>query len=75
MRKNEIERIKRQLLEHAYAGSYGGSIDLGKVNGIIDGSVIEITKLQDKHDSLKKEVERLTTELKKHIDENDGFWG
>ena len=59
MRKREIESIKRQLLEYAYAGSYGGSIDLMRVNKIIDGAIIEITNLQNK-------VEKLTEELKKY---------
>lgn len=75
MRKREIEAIKRQLIEYAYAGSYGGAIDLVKVNNIIDGSIIEITKLQDKNDELNKEVDRLKNELRKHIDAKDGFWG
>lgn len=42
-----IEAIKRQLIEYNYAGSYGGSIDLMRVNNIIDGALIEITKLQN----------------------------
>lgn len=75
MRKREIEAIKRQLLEYAYAGSYGGAIDLAKVNNIIDGAIVEITKLQDQKEALHSENERLKNELKKHIDVNDGFWG
>lgn len=59
MRTREIEAIKRQLLEYSYAGSYGGSIDLMRVNKIIDGAIIEITKLQN-------QVEKLNEEIKKY---------
>lgn len=56
--KHEIEALKRQLLEHDYAGGYGGSIDLMKVNNIIDGALVEILKLQAENELLKKEVQK-----------------
>lgn len=61
IRRREIEAIKRQLLEYTYAGSYGGSIDLVKVNNIIDGAIIEITKLQEENDKLKAEIKSYNT--------------
>jgi len=61
IRRREIEAIKRQLLEYTYAGSYGGSIDLVKVNNIIDGAIIEITKLQEEVDRLKAEIKSYNT--------------
>ena len=48
-----IEGIKRQLIEHAYAGSYGGAIDLTAVNNLLDGAVLEITKLQKRIEELE----------------------
>lgn len=51
----KIEGIKRQLIEHAYAGAYGGSIDLTAVNNLLDGAVLEITKLQKKIEEFEKE--------------------
>jgi hypothetical protein len=51
--KREIEAIKRQLIEYNYAGSYGGSINLMKVNNIIDGLLIEVTKLDKENTDLK----------------------
>jgi len=59
-KKHEIEAIKRQLLEHDYAGSYGGSINLMQVNNMLDGCMIEILKLQLENETLKKEVNKLT---------------
>jgi hypothetical protein len=41
-----IEGIKRQLIEHSYSGSYGGAIDLIAISNLLDGCVLEITKLQ-----------------------------
>ena len=54
----KIEDVQRQLLEHSYAGAYGGSIDLTAVNNLMGGAVLEITKLQ-------KKVEHLESEKKK----------
>ncbi len=51
--KREIEAIKRQLIEYNYAGSYGGSINLMQVNNIIDGLLIEVTKLDKENTDLK----------------------
>ena len=42
----KIEDVLRQLLEHSYAGAYGGSIDLTAINNLMGGAVLEITKLQ-----------------------------
>ncbi len=58
-KKGEIESIKRQLLEHDYAGSYGGSINLMQVNNMLDGCMIEILKLQLENETLKKEINKL----------------
>jgi pantothenate kinase len=54
--KRKIEAIKRQLIEYNYAGSYGGSINLMEVNNIIDGLLIEVTKLDREIQDLKKEL-------------------
>jgi hypothetical protein len=51
----KIEAIKRQLLEHSYAGSYGGSINLAAVNNMLDGCIVEITKLQRRVEELEAE--------------------
>jgi len=61
-KNREIEAVKRQLLEYAYAGSYGGSIDLLQVNRLIEGAVVEIIKLQKENESLKAQ---LKTDTKK----------
>jgi hypothetical protein len=57
--KHKIEQLKRQLLEHDYAGGYGGSIDLMKVNNIIDGAIVEILKLQKENEVLAAELRKL----------------
>lgn len=62
-KKFEIEGIKRQLLEYNYAGSYGGAIDLMKVNNIIDGAVVEILKLQSENELLKQELNKANGRL------------
>ena len=62
--KHKIEAIKRQLLEYDYAGSYGGAIDLMKVNNTIDGAIVEILKLQKENEILSQELNRLMTEKK-----------
>jgi hypothetical protein len=54
--KRQIEAVKRQLIEYNYAGSYGGSINLMQVNNIIDGMIIEITKMDKEILNLKKEI-------------------
>lgn len=51
--KQEIEGIKRQLIEYNYAGSYGGAINLMQVNNTIDGLLIEVTKLDKENAALK----------------------
>jgi len=53
-----IELIKRQLLEHDYAGSYGGSINLMKVNNLFDSALIEIVKLQKENEDLKQALKK-----------------
>jgi hypothetical protein len=60
-KKFEIETLKRQLLEYSYSGSYGGAIDLMKVNNLLDGALIEILKLQDEVDVLKAEIVKMNT--------------
>lgn len=60
MKKREIEAVKRQLIEYDYAGSYGGAINLMQVNNLIDGSVVEIVKLQIENDGLKAELKKFT---------------
>jgi hypothetical protein len=57
--KKRIEKIKRQLIEYNYAGSYGGSINLMEVNNIIDGLLIEVTKLEREMVDLKNKVDEL----------------
>jgi hypothetical protein len=57
--KKRIEKIKRQLIEYNYAGSYGGSINLMEVNNIIDGLLSEVTKLEKEMNELKNKVKSL----------------
>lgn len=64
-KKFEIESLKRQLLEYSYSGSYGGAIDLMKVNNLLDGALIEILKLQDEVDVLKAEVVKMNKAAEK----------
>ena len=52
--KKKIEGIKRQLIEYNYAGNYGGAIPLMEVNNIIDGMIIEITKMDKEIADLKE---------------------
>lgn len=52
--KRKIEAIKRQLIEYNYAGNYGGAIPLMEVNNIIDGLIIEVTKMDKEIASLKE---------------------
>lgn len=49
----KIEAVKRKLIEYDYAGSYGGSLNLMEINNIIDGFIIEMTKLHKENDQLK----------------------
>jgi len=44
----KIEAVQRQVLEHSYAGAYGGSIDLAAITNLMGGAVLEITKLQNR---------------------------
>lgn len=48
-----ITETKRKLIEHNYAGGYGGSLNLMQINNIIDGALIEITKLQKEIEEIK----------------------
>lgn len=57
--KRRIEAVKRQLIEYNYAGSYGGSINLMEVNNIIDGLLVEMTKIVKENENLKAEVKML----------------
>jgi len=49
----KIEAVQRQLLEHSYAGAYGGAIDLTAVINLLGGAVLEITKLQKRIEELE----------------------
>ena len=60
--KKRIGAIKRQLIEYNYAGSYGGSINLMEVNNIIDGLLIEVTKLDKENKEMKARFERIIKE-------------
>ena len=55
--KRKIESIKRQLIEYNYAGNYGGAIPLMEVNNVIDGMIIEITKMDKEIIALKQALE------------------
>ena len=66
-----IEGIKRQLLEHSYAGAYGGTIDLTAVNNLLDGAVLEISQLQKRFEELN-EVAIENAKLQKKIEEIEG---
>ena len=59
--KRKIQAIKRQLIEYNYAGSYGGSINLMEVNNIIDGLLIEVTKLDKEIIELKQALKEANT--------------
>lgn len=56
--KRRIEKIKRQLIEYNYAGNYGGAIPLMEVNNIIDGMLIEITKMDKEIAELKQALKQ-----------------
>ena len=49
----KIEAVQRQVVEHSYAGAYGGSIDLAAITNLMGGAVLEITKLQKEIEELK----------------------
>lgn len=55
--KKRIEKIKRQLIEYNYAGSYGGAINLMEVNNVIDGLMVEIVRLDKENAELKNKLE------------------
>jgi hypothetical protein len=61
--KKRIQSIKRQLIEYNYAGSYGGSINLMEVNNIIDGLLIEITKLDREMTDMKNRINAMNKKL------------
>jgi hypothetical protein len=61
--KRRIQNIKRQLIEYNYAGSYGGSINLMEVNNIIDGLLIEITKLDREMTDMKNRIDAMNKKL------------
>jgi hypothetical protein len=61
--KRRIQNIKRQLIEYNYAGSYGGSINLMEVNNIIDGLLIEITKLDREMTDMKNRINAMNKKL------------
>ena len=61
----KIEAVQRQLIEHSYAGAYGGAIDLAAVNNLLGGAVLEITKLQNQIEGLSKRLEKKIQKSKK----------
>ena len=61
----KIEGVQRQLIEHSYAGSYGGAIDLAAVNNLLGGAVLEITKLQNQIEGLNKRLAKKIEKSKK----------
>jgi len=56
--KRRIQQIKRQLIEYNYAGNYGGAIPLMEVNNIIDGLLIEVTKMDREIIELKEALKK-----------------
>jgi hypothetical protein len=58
--KARIEKLKRELIEYSYAGSYGGSLDLVEIARIIDGALIEIVKLEKEINSKDTKIRELT---------------
>ena len=62
--KRKIEVLKRQLLEYDYSGSYGGSINLMQIIQFLDGSILEIVKM----DKLLAEKDREINTLKKEVE-------
>lgn len=67
--RKRISNIKRQLIEYNYAGSYGGAINLMEVNNIIDGLLVEITKLDKENVELKATIKRIRSDDQKNADE------
>lgn len=71
--KRRLEKIKRELVEYSYAGSYGGSINLMEVNAMLDGMLVEITKLTEENEKLKQEIKNLNTPVEPPKDKgNEG---
>lgn len=71
--KRRIQDMKRKLIEYNYAGSYGGSINLMEINNIIDGLLIEVTKLDKEVTELKNKIKEVTKKIEegtpKKVDE------
>lgn len=61
--KRKIQDIKRKLIEYNYAGSYGGSINLMEVNNIIDGLLIEVTKLDKQVNEMSNKIKEIQKKL------------
>lgn len=61
--KRKIQDIKRKLIEYNYAGSYGGSINLMEVNNIIDGLLIEVTKLDKQVNEMSNRIKEIQKKL------------
>lgn len=57
LNKVKIETLKRQLMEYAYKGSYGGEIPLMDLRNVLTGAQEEIKKLQSEVDNLRKQNE------------------
>jgi hypothetical protein len=69
--KKRIEKIKRQLIEYNYAGSYGGAINLMEVNNVIDGLLLELVKLDKENDNLKIALKQTNRKDTTESDKNE----
>ena len=57
--KNKISAVQRVLVEKSYQGAPQGDLDLGVVNNLLGGAILEITKLQNKVDGLNEKIKNL----------------
>ena len=57
--KNKISAVQRVLVEKSYQGAPEGDLDLGVVNNLLGGAILEITKLQNKVDGLNEKIKNL----------------
>jgi hypothetical protein len=54
-----VSDLRRQLVEHDMAGSYGGKISLKALVKIIDILIVEIEKLEEEKRNLINEISSL----------------
>ena len=57
--KNKISAVQRVLVEKSYQGAPQGDLDLGVVNNLLGGAILEITQLQNKVDDLNEKIKKL----------------